>query len=286
MPRTLKNNARAARDLSARRRGRAKAVGPRRGGKKSPTRKGVADGFPDGNDNDFSNFRPSVFCHEDEQPYWNSINLDDVLDIVTATQICINDMHPETSWNMLVHWPIFKLALGAAGTDIPTTSTAATTAGPKAMYTRVSCVPCTSARITGRSRGSKMVDFCIALQHREPRSSAEAGRAIRELRGRTDGSAVNHTDFYPLRDKPIVVSVQSRTPGEGLLAAQAQVGVWQAAQWSLLGSQYKSGKDGISSLPFLPALFIQGSQWSFAATTKRDEQTVSFTFFSSSTLLR
>lgn len=249
-------------------------------------RRSVADGSPDGNeegldDGEFYNFRPSVFCREDEEPYWNSINLDDVFDVLTATQMCVNDRHPESSWNMLVHWPIFKLALEAAGTDIPTTSTAATTANPKAMHTRVSCVPCTTARITGRDRGSKMVDFCITVQPREPHSAAEAERAIRELRGRTDGSAVNHTDFYPLRDKPIVISARSTKPGGGLLEAETQVGVWQAAQWSLLSSQSKSGKDGATrNLPFLPALFIQGSQWFFAATTRRDDQTVSLTFFS------
>jgi hypothetical protein len=57
--------------------------------------------------------------------------------------------------------------------------------------------------------------------------------------------------------------------------------VWQSAQWSLLNSQSQSvskrsdGKGNTSGLPFLPALFIQGSQWSFAATTKQGDQTVS-----------
>lgn len=54
---------------------------------------------------------------------------------------------------------------------------------------------------------------------------------------------------------PIVVSVESKNPGEGLLAAQTQVGVWQAAQWSLFERQ--SGN--IGDLPILPVLLIQGS---------------------------
>ncbi|KAI1115530.1 hypothetical protein F5Y14DRAFT_410228 [Nemania sp. NC0429] len=219
---------------------------------------------------EFYNFRPSVFCHEYEPGCWGQIKLRDVLDIVTATQTCINDRHPDLSWNMLVHWPIFTLAFGAGGTDIPTTSAAT-------PYTRVSCVPCTAARITDQNEGSKLIDFCVALQPLEDHSIVEAEQTIRELRGRTDGSVVNHTDFYPLRDRPIVMSVASGNSGEGLLEAETQVGVWQAAQWSLLASQSKSGKDSISSLPFLPALLIQGPQWYFAATTREGDQTLLWT---------
>ncbi|KAI0115530.1 hypothetical protein GGR51DRAFT_555964 [Nemania sp. FL0031] len=224
-------------------------------------------------DDDFYNFSPSVFSREDEAPFWYPIKLDDILDIVTATQMCTTDIHPESSWNMLVHWPIFKLALGTPDTNIPATS-----ARLKTTHTRVACVPCTAARITGRSQRSKIVDFCIALQPDESTSVV-----MRELRSRNYGSTVNHTDFYPLRDKPIALSARSTELGEDLLEAQAQIGVWQSAQWSLLNSQNQSamGKphstDSISGLPFLPALFIQGSQWYFAATTRLGNRTLLWT---------
>ncbi|KAI0435485.1 hypothetical protein F4803DRAFT_545404 [Xylaria telfairii] len=231
----------------------------------------------DEDDGDFYNFGPSVYSAEDEAPYWRPISLDDVMDVLIATQLCTNDVHPESSWNMLVHWPIFKLALGVAGTDIPTTATTASAASPTTCI-RVSCVPCTTARLTGHSRGSKMVDFCMALS---PPSTTQR-QCIRDLRGRTDGSTVNHTDFYPLRDKPVIVSVESKKPGDGLLEAQTQVGVWQAAQWSLLLRQAGGLSPSLvsgsgSGLPFLPALFIQGPQWSFAATTRHGEQTLLWT---------
>ncbi|KAI3316763.1 hypothetical protein HD806DRAFT_541916 [Xylariaceae sp. AK1471] len=250
---------------------------------------GVADdSYNEDDDGDFYNFRPAVYSCQEEAPFWHPILLDNVLDILTATQMCTNDVHPESSWNMLVHWPIFKLALGTAGTDIPTTTittimtktaAAATTptttaAGHKPTHMRVSCVPCTTARLTGRNRGTKMVDFCIAL---EPVSSPLVGRRIRELRARADSSTVNHTDFYPLRNKPIIISAESKKPGEGLLEAQTQVGAWQAAQWSLLDLQRQGGGDVTSSPSFLPALFIQGSQWSFAATTRQSTQTLLWT---------
>lgn len=256
-------------------------------------------------DGDFYNFGASVYSADDEAPYWRPISLDDVMDVLIATQLCTNDVHPESSWNMLVHWPIFKLALGVAGTDIPTTATVSAPSAPITSI-RVSCVPSTTARLTGHSRGSKMVDFCIALSP-QPQSDANMtnlsapsttqNQRIRGLRARTHGSTVNHTDFYPLRDKPVVASVESKKPGDGLLEAQTQVGVWQAAQWSLLDAQRRqqeqlllqqaggrsclavggdtASRGGSSGLPFLPALFIQGPQWSFAATTRQGEQTVS-----------
>ncbi|KAI1163444.1 hypothetical protein F5B18DRAFT_661781 [Nemania serpens] len=122
-----------------------------------------------------------------------------------------------------------------------------------------------------------MLDFCIALQ---PHDTTAAER-IRELRRRTSGSTTNHTDFYPLRDKPIILTVESKKPGEGLLEAQTQVGVWQAAQWRLLEMQHRgtqhSGESGTAGLPFLPALFIQGAQWSFAATTRHGNETLLWT---------
>ncbi|KAI0433197.1 hypothetical protein F5Y09DRAFT_99324 [Xylaria sp. FL1042] len=240
----------------------------------------VARAQPDSEDAEFDDFGPAVFCPDDDAPFWHPIKLDAILDILSANQLCTNDLHPESSWDMLVHWPIFKLALGTAGTDIPVPPT---TAPSRTTSVRASCVPCTTARITGRSRGSKMVDFCIALQ---PDDSDLI--SIRELRRRTNGSTVNHTDFYPQRDKPIIISAESKKLGEGLLEASIQVGVWQSAQWSLLNSQCQSvskrsdgkgeGKGNTSDLPFLPALFIQGSQWSFAATTRQDDQTVSQPF--------
>ncbi|KAI0465616.1 hypothetical protein F4859DRAFT_376000 [Xylaria cf. heliscus] len=255
----------------------------------------VAHAQPDSEDAEFDDFGLAVFCPDDDAPFWHPIKLDAIFDILSANQLCTNDLHPESSWNMLVHWPIFKLALGTAGTDIPvppTTAPPQTTSVPSAgLHTpatgtasptlprttsvRASCVPCTTARITGRGRGSKMVDFCIALQPDDSYSTS-----IRELRRRTNGSTANHTDFYPLRDKPIIISAESKKLGEGLLEASVQVGVWQSAQWSLLNSQCQSNskrsnsKGNTSDLHFLPALFIQGSQWSFAATTKQDDQTL------------
>ncbi|KAI0405761.1 hypothetical protein F4802DRAFT_561919 [Xylaria palmicola] len=281
-----------------------------------------ATAYNDDDDGDFYNFRPSVFTHQDDALFWHPISLNDIMDILTATQMCTNDVHPESSWNMLVHWPVFKLALGVAGTEIPTSfstvsepplspptiTTPTTTENESKLttVTRISCIPCTTARLTGHSRGTTMVDFCLALEPEPstPTSTPITRESIRDLRARTHGSTVNHTDFYPLRDKPVVTSAESKKPGEGLLEAQTQVGVWQAAQWSLLerqrgeiqrrqqqqqqqegggcassgerGERNKRRKGG-SSIPFLPALFIQGAQWSFAATTRQGEQTLLWT---------
>ncbi|KAI1427760.1 hypothetical protein F5Y12DRAFT_711682 [Xylaria sp. FL1777] len=242
-------------------------------------------GGDDCEDDEFYNFRPSVYCRDDKthsgQQFWDPVQLGDVLDVLTATQLCTQDVHPEASWNMLVHWPIFKLALGTAGTTIPLTTPSSPTsrlvpklppssasASKTTTSITASCVPCTTARLIGLSRGSKMVDFCIALHPQQPEPQGN----LRGLRERTTNGTVNHTDYYPLRDKLITISVESKKPGEGLLEAQTQVGVWQAAQWSLLAEQ--GLPDGVSHLPFLPALLIQGSHWYFAATSRHEGQTL------------
>lgn len=271
------------------------------------------DNDGDDDDGDFYNFRPSVFSHQDDAPIWHPISLNDTMDILTATEMCTNDVHPESSWNMLVHWPVFKLAFGVAGTDIPTSSLTPPTITPPSLtlttaesesrpatVARISCIPCTTARLTGHSRGTRMVDFCLALEPDPepsiPASTSIAKESSRDLRARTHGSP-NHTDFYPLRDKLVALSAESKKPGEGLLEAQMRVGVWQAAQWSLLERQRREIQQrrrqqeeegscvgggerreaGSSNIPFLPALFIQGAQWSFAATTRQGEQTLLWT---------
>jgi hypothetical protein len=92
----------------------------------------------------------------------------------------------------------------------------------------------------------------------------------------------NHTDYFPLRQQPVVLSAKSKKPGEGYQDAQVQLGVWQAAQWaffffeSLLASQCTGAEAGPAVIPFLPALIIQGHEWSFAATTLFGKQTVCY----------
>lgn len=216
----------------------------------------------------FFNFQPYTFQPADAVCVDPDISLDRVMEVFLAATECFNERHPEATWNSHVHGPVFQLALGT----IINKDSAAPRPNPRDESRslnpplRVRAMPCTTARLVHYPHGAKMVDFCIFV---EPQG--EDADKVQEIRTRL-GHSINHTDFYPLRHRPLVLSAESKKPGEGYSNAQIQLGVWQAAQWALLEKLSSAGAETL--IPFLPALVIQGHEWSFAATTKSGKQTV------------
>ncbi|KAI3318738.1 hypothetical protein HD806DRAFT_525943 [Xylariaceae sp. AK1471] len=222
-------------------------------------------------DRELYNFQPSKFQQAEDAATGTTvleptISLDRVLEVFSAAKECFNHSHSEAGWNTLVHWPVFQLALG------PITGGAAAAAAEDTTQSlghqvRVRAMPCTTATLQGRPRGAKLVDYCIFV---EPHGvDAQQVDEILEMR-----EYINHTDYLPLRRRPIVLSAESKKPGEGYTDAQIQLGVWQAAQWALLESLIASRPTQPALIPFLPALIIQGHEWAFAATTKSGRHTV------------
>ncbi|KAI1260464.1 hypothetical protein F5Y18DRAFT_405468 [Xylariaceae sp. FL1019] len=224
-------------------------------------------------DRNFFNFYPHTFQTPASNAAADStapadapprLSLDHVLDILSAAKECFNQQHPEANWNILVHWPVFQLALGTL------TSNTRPTEGSKTLDTspiRVRAMPCTTARLIQRPHGAKMIDFCLFV---EPHG--QDAEIIRELR---EGLLfMNHTDYHPLRHRPLVLSAESMQPDMGFRDAQIQLGVWQAEQWAFIERMLSSKGSTSKLIPLLPALIIQGHEWSFAATTRSGNQTV------------
>ncbi|KAI0869346.1 hypothetical protein GGS24DRAFT_512146 [Hypoxylon argillaceum] len=243
-------------------------------------------------DDDFYNFAPSTFERSDgatRLPVSDpQLALHQILKVFKSAKECLNEDHAEATWNTLVHWPVFELALGSIS-DVSERAQSASgpghgteTAQPASVpgnrtedqgredQVRVCGMPCTAARLTGHAGGSKMVDYCIFI---EP-GSDEAAK-INELRERWE--YINHTDYNPLRRRPIVLSAESKKPGEGFKNAQLQLSVWQAAQWKFLLDLLAGESEGTqvpAAIPFLPALIIQGHDWYFAASTRFNNETI------------
>lgn len=144
-------------------------------------------------------------------------------------------------------------------------------------------------------------------QQQQARTRA-ALKAIQALRRKLPSQAINHTDFLPLRNRVLAVSVETKPPpgtdsGKSR-EAELQIGVWHCAQWRLLEqlvgiahAQIRTPRativrDGEATAattslhavpqqppslpPFLPAIIVRGHEWSFVATTRQpvDGQTV------------
>ncbi|KAK9788127.1 putative PD-(D/E)XK nuclease-like domain-containing protein [Seiridium cardinale] len=304
------------------------------------------------NDVAFYNFGETVFAtkevEEDEQRCgfnWRRLSLSEIMDCYLKARNCHDQGHAESAWNGMVHWAVFEMALGGLGTSVPTTigqagqtemermttgvtpsmvpSMASITNEPGAQtrtatgcqgrdWIKVIPMICSSARITGKAKESRMIDFCLALEC-DPESDFDINRdggdttrlisqAIHDLRLRTPANTVNHTDYRPLSKTPLVLSAESKIHGEGAIQAGLQVGVWQAAHWGMLQQQcrssaqhssraerggpadpgrscgFASSADPYGKLPpFLPGLIIQGHRWYFVASTRDDSQTTLWT---------
>lgn len=67
-----------------------------------------------------------------------------------------------------------------------------------------------------------------------PKSPSPAAEAIDRLVHQLPGKVFNFTDFEPVQDRPIALSIKTKKPIEGFDVAKLQLGVWQAAHWSFL----------------------------------------------------
>ncbi|KAK7421715.1 hypothetical protein QQZ08_009803 [Neonectria magnoliae] len=230
----------------------------------------------------FSNDRNQLGC---------TPGIEAVLKIHAFAAECAQNSHPEANWITLVHDGLLRLALQPPH---------------KPLFTSlVGHMPCTTATILSCYLPSllppKKVDYCIYVDPSNDSSPLATASRIANLRQTLPGKAINHTNFYPLRHRPIALSIETKKTGEGWDGATLQMGVWQSAHWSLLRSltniartndrrQKNLGQTGLledepndiplpeRKLPqFLPGIIIQGHDWNFVLTTPEGSQTVLWT---------
>lgn len=108
---------------------------------------------------------------------------------------------------------------------------------------------------------------------------------IRELRRRVPGESINHTEFEPLRNRPIIASIETKRENASTDDAELQLSTWQASQWNMLetllqelhGNELAAEK--LKGLPFLPGFITVGHDWHFVASTRDRSRTVSSLLF-------
>ncbi|KAJ4214201.1 hypothetical protein NW757_014736 [Fusarium falciforme] len=170
---------------------------------------------------------------------------------------CHHLQYDETGWNNLVHTPLLDAVLND---------------GDPTATQLVDFSPCMMASISSRfhhfSIASTKVDYVLYLD------ADEGGAYISDALARleeTEGS-VNHTAFTPLAQYPISLSIETKRHGGDGRRADVQMAAWQAAQWSFLEAH---AGDAVNKLAFLPGVIVQGHEWKFVATTRKNSKTVS-----------
>lgn len=140
-----------------------------------------------------------------------------------------------------------------------------------------------------------MVDFCLTIHSSTWQADDAVMAAFNAQLQRLPDATINHTEFLPLVNNPICISIETKTSEAGTEHShmKVQVGIWQAAQWKLLSQLVRQNilsnvdeharsaeleekvVQSLAKLPFLPAVVITGHNWSFVATTRNSPQTAS-----------
>ncbi|CZR49466.1 uncharacterized protein FPRO_15826 [Fusarium proliferatum ET1] len=123
------------------------------------------------------------------------------------------------------------------------------------------------------------VDYCIFIN---PEFDRDGGvpQAADKLQVSCNGT-VNHTSYSGLTEFPVCVSIETKRHGGDQRRADVQTATWHASQWTFLESH---AGDGISELPFLPGIIVQGHEWKFVATTRRGNEMSTVAVVTSHTL--
>ena len=212
-------------------------------------------------DRSFHLFKEHIFASPtDRDRLGPTPSLDDVASLLEEAKACRLMFQSEPSWNTMVHYPLLKLAVY----------------GPRRRDQLVGMVPCTNAKIIREylppCSQFKKIDLCVYVV---PDMDGVADNAIKSTREDLPCQTINHTDYYPLRNWPIAVSIETKNQaGDKLAAAELQLGTWHTAQWKLLEDLVAKSGGSFVDLPFLPAVVVKGDEWSFVATTRDGSKTV------------
>ncbi|KAL7928852.1 hypothetical protein V8C35DRAFT_316939 [Trichoderma chlorosporum] len=202
--------------------------------------------------------------------------------IIEAAAECENGRHEEHSWNAMVHLPLLRLIFHDDRGK---------------QCSGFNAIICTTARPHREFKpplsSAKMINMCIyaALD-----LDTDLVTAMKAFSSTALTKSVNHTDYFPLQLRPIVISVETKqTGGGGIEKAQLQMGVWLASHWAslywgvrqkLLNQRLAQGLDAptddfraetlqtLSKLGFIPGIFVNGNQWYLIISTYNEGKTI------------
>ncbi|KAI8664776.1 hypothetical protein NCS56_00911400 [Fusarium sp. Ph1] len=167
---------------------------------------------------------------------------------------CHHLQYDEAGWNNLVHTPL----LDAVFND-----------GDPNENRLVEFSPCVTASVSSRFHyfpiPATKVDYVLYLD--ADAEDACTSNAIAKLE--ETARSVNHMAFTSLASHPISLSIETKMHGGDGRRADVQMAAWQAAQWSFLEAH---AGGAVKNLAFLPGVIVQGHEWKFVATTRKDNK--------------
>ncbi|CAG9945542.1 unnamed protein product [Clonostachys rosea f. rosea IK726] len=139
-------------------------------------------------------------------------------------------------------------------------------------------MPCSSASILPdyllSLKIAKKVDFCIYIDPAYDQKHTDSSTLISSMCDRIVDGSINHTDYTPLAERPLAVSIETKKLGGNWNKATLQMSVSQAAQWNLIHEITVPGTRPNEGLDYIPGIIIQGHNWFLAITTREGKRTV------------
>ncbi|EXK76521.1 hypothetical protein FOQG_18737 [Fusarium oxysporum f. sp. raphani 54005] len=215
-------------------------------------------------DRSFRSFKPFMYADAaTRSAIGHTPSIDEVELIINEARECQQYSHPEASWNDSVHFPLLHKAVY----------------GSKRRKQLIGMMNCTTAKLIKeylrKDVFSKQVDYSFFIDpEADDTDSKSPAEVVTELRKIMPCGVINHTMYRPLRDRPMVVTVETKKRHVSLEAAELQTGTWHAAHWDMLTRRLEQTKGTFNKLPFLPGILVQGHDWSFVVTTREDGKTV------------
>ncbi|UPK92542.1 hypothetical protein LCI18_003477 [Fusarium solani-melongenae] len=169
---------------------------------------------------------------------------------------CHHLQYDEVGWNNLVHTPLLDAVFNYGDPNETRLATFLHGAMTASVSSRFHYFPIPATK----------VDYVLYLDaDAEDTCTSDAIAKLEETAG-----SVNHTAFTPLASHPISLSIETERHGGDGRRADVQMAAWQAAQWSFLEAH---AGGAVKNLTFLPGVIVQGHEWKFVATTRKDNKT-------------
>lgn len=178
---------------------------------------------------------------------------------------CMALRRSEAAWNAEVHKPLLDLAM--ARQRVPVVCENATTAQILPSF-----LP---GLVTGEVAGGKLVDFVLASDvNSDPALLAAIRDRLLQLATQMKTPAlvsahlcVNQTDYTPLLDSPVAVSIETKVGAGSPEEGRVQLGIWTSAWHKRMEIFRLLAREPPQLLPTLPLILTHDHEWSlyFAA---------------------
>ncbi|KAJ1323292.1 PD-(D/E)XK nuclease superfamily [Microdochium nivale] len=196
-----------------------------------------------------------------------SHDFDTIQHIVQQANRCAARRCCEAQWNVAVHGPVLDLALapftGRVEYDCITSAAPLDDLVPTIGDARVS---------------ARYIDFGIQLVPTSPAyqdairerlrqqlqdNAGSSTRSVESSGSSSNRPTINQSAYYPIHDRPLAISIETKTPDAGEGDALTQLAIWISCGHRKL-HQLMGPSSETSRLPSLPILRVVGHTWTLA----------------------